>query len=722
MSKLSSWKTVFFLCVFCAVEAISPRAQTLTTLYSFCSQGGTNCTDGAGPLAGVIQGSDGNFYGTTANGGAHDYDFCANGIVGCGTVFKITPSGTQTTIYDFCAKTACADGANPYGALVLGTDGNLYGTTRLGGATDNCPNGCGTIFTITLGGALTTLHNFAGADGANPYAALVQDGNFYGTTYGGGTNGSGTIFSITPGGSLTPLYNFAGADGANPYGGLVLGTDGNLYGTTLNGGTSGLGTIFSIAPGGSLTPLYNFAGGDGANPAGGLVLGNDGNLYGTTLNGGTYADGTIFSISLGGSLTPLHYFNLADGAGPWTLVQGTDGNFYGTTQYGGANAPPYCQHGSFTGCGTIFEITVEGALTTLYSFGGTDGLSPFAGLVQSTNGSFYGTTNYGGASAGNITYDVNQTIGAGGVTGDIVTNGAIGIFTDAEDDVVNWNLLLNDGTNSVDLTPSNSVVFSIGPPTVSATATQLLFNFSATSLSYLLFESTAGPTDGYLCFVSTYCETATPLPPPGSGAEEVSATPNLANFQATILSGTQVIGTATTTTSVGTVFSLAVGLGPFVKTVPTSGGVGTAVMILGNNLTGATSVSFNGTAATFTVVSDTEIQTTVPTGATTGAVQVTTPSGTLNSNVPFQVTAATLVSIAVAPATASIKAGTTQAFTATGTYSDTSTQDITSTVTWASSNTAAATIVSGGVATGVAAGTSMITASLSGITSNSATL
>jgi uncharacterized repeat protein (TIGR03803 family) len=218
--KLSSWKTIFLcvLCLFCAATAISSPAQTgcsaaapcFTSLVSF------NGTNGANPyLISLVQGLNGNLYGTTQYGGAH----------AAGTIFKITPAGTLTNppLYSFCTKTGCADGYYPYAGLVLATNGNFYGTTSNGGA-----HGYGTGFKITPTGTLTTLHSFAGADGADPVAGLVQgtDGNFYGTTHSGGAEGLGTVFKMTPAGTLTnpPLYSFCPkwpscTDGVYPWAG-----------------------------------------------------------------------------------------------------------------------------------------------------------------------------------------------------------------------------------------------------------------------------------------------------------------------------------------------------------------------------------------------------------------------------------------------------------------------------------------------------------------------
>jgi uncharacterized repeat protein (TIGR03803 family) len=344
-------------------------AGALTTLYSSLS------VDGSSPYAGLVQGTDGNLYGTTSDGGAN----------GDGTVFTITPTGTLTTLHSFSS----IDGAGPIAGLAQGTDGNFYGTTSSGGASHYY----GTVFKITPAGTLTTLYSFAWSDGARPSAGLVQgvDGNFYGTARLGGASGDGTVFMVTPTGTLTTLHSFAGSDGKYPQAALVQGTDGILYGTTSEGGTSFNGTVFKITPAGALTTLYSFSGSDGARPSAGLVQGTDGNFYGTTPFGGANGYGTVFKITPAGALTTLHSFAYSDGEEPDTaLVHGTDGNFYGTTPFGGAN-----------GYGTVFKITPAGTLTTLHSFSrGVDGSYPEAGLVQGTDGNFYGTTIDGGAYGG----------------------------------------------------------------------------------------------------------------------------------------------------------------------------------------------------------------------------------------------------------------------------------------------------------------------------------
>jgi len=436
LGKLNRGKRAYAVLVLCAATAIGLPAQTFTTLFSFDGANGATPSETLEPNLPLIQATNGDLYGTTGLGGAN----------GLGTFFKITPAGALTTLYSFSAL--CCSGGNGPVAFVQATSGDFYGTTYSGGATGYA----GAVFKFTPAGALTTLYNFCSqsncTDGYNPNGLIqAANGDFYGTTeYGGAPNQSGTIFKITPSGTLTTLHTFEGTDGAVPFAGLVQATNGDFYGTTSSGGANGCcnGTVFEITPSGAFTTLYSFCSQSGC----------------------------------------------ADGSSPSAaLVQATDGNFYGTAAGGGTNG----------GGGTVFKITPGGTLTTLYSFCSqgtfpdcTDGAIPDAPLAQDTDGSFYGTTPVGG----------------------------------------------------------------------------------------------------------------------GGGC-----------------------GTA----GCGTIFRLSVGLGPFVETRPRFGEVGEAREILGTDLTGATSVSFNGTAAAFTVISPSLIAASVPAGATSGTVQVVTPSGTLSSNVPFRV-------------------------------------------------------------------------------------
>jgi uncharacterized protein (TIGR03437 family) len=331
---------------------------TFTTLYGFCAQ--SDCPDGSLPN-GLVQASDGNLYGTTQTGGANNSQ---------GTVFKITPAGTLTTLYSFCPQSSCADGENPLAGLIQASDGNFYGTTSASGASTHFG---GTVFKITPSGKLTTLYNFCSlascADGSQPAAGLTQgsDGNFYGTTPHGGANtenNDGTVFKITPGGTLTTLHSFCSvsdcADGLSPATGLIQASDGNFYGTSADGGPGG--SVYKITPGGTFTTVYSFCSGgspciDGKTPSAGLIQASDGNLYGTTSTGGVNSSanagaggGTVFKITLSGSLTTVYSFcsqhACADGLGPKAgLIQASDGSFIGATVGGGPH-----------GAGTVFRL------------------------------------------------------------------------------------------------------------------------------------------------------------------------------------------------------------------------------------------------------------------------------------------------------------------------------------------------------------------------------
>jgi uncharacterized repeat protein (TIGR03803 family) len=436
----------------------------------------------------------------------------------------------------------------------------------------------------------TTLHSFDLTDGDDPVGALVQatNGNLYGTTDAGAGNCAGTVFEITTGGVLTTLRCFESTDGSGPRAALVQAPNGNFYGTTYGGGTNNFGTVFEIAPSGTLTTLHSFCSqrnsqgscADGASSHAGLVQGTTGDFYGTTVGGGASGNGTVFKITPSGELTTLHSFcskSCTDGEEPTSgLVQATNGDLYGTTVTGGAS-----------GYGTVFKITPSGELTTLHSFDGTDGANPYAGLVQDSNGDFYGTTTGGGAGNYGKVFKITPS---GALTVLHSFDGADGVNPDAGlvqgTDGNFYGTTYGGGANNF------GTIFEM---TLSGTLTTL-HGFDGTDGDHLdagLVQDTNGDFYGTTS---------------GGGAN---------NY--------------------GTVFSLSVGLGPFVETQTTLGKVGAAVKILGTNLTGATSVTFNGTGAVFRVVSSSEITTTVPTGATTGKIKVGTPSGTLSSNQVFRV-------------------------------------------------------------------------------------
>ncbi len=488
MKRTGFAKTAWIVTLFCVATAVGSHAQAFTTLASFDYSDGNNPTS-------LVQGPDGNFYGTAFFGGTAGSCENFRPGVGCCTVFRVTPTGEITTLHIFCSKANCSDGGQPVGSLVLGPNGNFYGVTEYGGTALSPCTGCGTVFEITPGGKFTSLYSFCSqtncTDGSNPWGglALASNGNLYGTTAFGGAFGDGTVFAITSAGKLTTLYSFCSKtnclDGNLPAAALVQATNGNLYGSTESGGANEQGVLFAITTAGKFTALSSLMGNQPDPNT--MIQAADGNLYGTTYSGGGYGGGSFFTMTLAGDMTYLYYFcpPVNCGTKPAVgVIQATDGNFYGTTSSGGTNE-----------VGTVYRMTPTGGLAVLHSFcsetGCTSGWIP-KGLIQATDGNFYGVTASGGDS----------------------TNCAAGC---------------------------------------------------------------------------------------------------------------------------GTVFRLSTGLAPFVEATPNFGTAGSIAYILGNNLTGTSSVTFNGVPATFSVVSSTYIKAAVPSGATTGTIEVTTPSGTLSSNVAFQV-------------------------------------------------------------------------------------
>ena len=356
----------------------------LTTVYSF-----NGVDTGILPYAGLVQGSDGNFYGTTMWGGTANY----------GTVFKLTPEGTLTRLHSFWRGSTDMgnNGFYPATELIQGTDGNLYSVTEDGGSRGN-----GVVFKVSTSGLFTNLHSFIDFStdgGIYPFSALVQgaDRNYYGIAGGlGGSPYRGNIFKITADGVYTNFHSFTGGnDGAGPDR-LLLGSDGNFYGTTFWGGTNNYGTIFKFTTNGVCTGLYSFTGGSDGRGPGQLMQGTDGNLYGTTQFGAT--NGSVFKFTADGVLTILHTFTGGVEGGYLNgLVQVPDGTLYGTTRYGGT-----------AGNGTIFKITGQGTFISLYSFPGAtnDGITPVAGLVQGIDGYFYGSTYAGGASSNGTIFKI----------------------------------------------------------------------------------------------------------------------------------------------------------------------------------------------------------------------------------------------------------------------------------------------------------------------------
>jgi uncharacterized repeat protein (TIGR03803 family) len=340
-------------------------------------------TDGADSTAPLIQATDGNLYGTAQNGGSG----------GFGTAFQMTPSGQFTLLHQFQG----ADGQTPVGGLLEASDGNLYGTTATGSGTVSY----GTCFRLTLAGQLTTIYKLVNTTAYQPRATLIQgtDGMLYGTAAAGGAFGDGSIFRITTAGQATVLYSFVQSTGFGLYSGLYQASDGNLYTMTFYGGPYpntfyAYGVICRITTDGQTTPVHPFDGGEGYYPYGALVQAADGNLYGATGGGGDHGIGTLFRTTLDGHLTILHSFDFTDGNFPvGPFVVGKDGALYGATLYNGPGS------GASTSHGTIFRITTGGSFQTVYGFNQqAQGIEPRGALILAKDGNFYGTTFGGGTN------------------------------------------------------------------------------------------------------------------------------------------------------------------------------------------------------------------------------------------------------------------------------------------------------------------------------------
>ena len=465
-SKRSSRPIGWWLAILLAglVSTGLARGQAVTVLDSF------NGANGAIPSA-LILASDGNFYGTTCTGGSN----------GSGCVYQVTPAGVVTILHSFGMVTN--DGAMPTAGLIQASDGNLYGTTSRGGAASK-----GTVYSITLGGVETVVYSFGAVanDGATPHGSLVQgsDNLLYGTTSAGGSAGNGTIFSMTLLGSETILHNFGdntvANDGSTPEVALTSDGQGNFYGTTFAGGAGNAGTVFVMNALKQVSTLYSFdrptvisfssgnsssvlGGPGGYGPDSRLTLGLDGNLYGTTAGSG-YGFGAIYKITPQGQESVLHYFG--DGSLPIdghaflplvenvenVLTEDSGGNFYGTTAFGGA-----------AGLGTLYELTAGGQVSILHSFGATfsDGILPLSGVVLGSGGTLYGTTGAGGLVGLNPTGEMlDETTGSR----DLNSTGS-GITVLPAINLSN-TLTLNSG-NLLVMDSSNPLLFGGNPGTFS---------------------------------------------------------------------------------------------------------------------------------------------------------------------------------------------------------------------------------------------------------------
>lgn len=381
-----------------AMAAWSPAASAQAA-YHIVHDFADTTTGGRYPAAPLLQTADGTFYGTTEEGGP----------AGTGTVFKMTADGTVTQLHAFGE---IPDAEYPSGGLLLASDGNFYGLTSGGG-----PGFGGAIYRMTPSGSVTVLQTFDlfSTGPHDPVGTLAQapDGYLYGVTENGGAINRGTIFRMALDGTFAVIHEFTVLDGGVPQAGLIRATDGNFYGTTTIGGGGpgcggiGCGTVYRVTPAGDLTIIHTFAGGAaGDRPQASVVQARDGNLYGTTQLGGALNGGTIFRVSLDGAFLQLHGFgSLTEGFDPHELIEGFDGYFYGTTNEG-----PGFGCGGF-GCGTIFRMDLAGSVQALHEFTGVpDGVAPYAGLTQAADGTLYGTTTIGGATADGTIFQLDPEV------------------------------------------------------------------------------------------------------------------------------------------------------------------------------------------------------------------------------------------------------------------------------------------------------------------------
>jgi uncharacterized repeat protein (TIGR03803 family) len=580
----------------------------------------------------MAQGRDANLYSTIANGGTNSG----------GTAYVMTATGQLTTLYNFCMLTSCTDGEIPEGGLTLGFNGNFYGTTQGGGA-----KAAGTIFKLTSSGALTTLYSFTnGTDDSAPSFTLLQgqDGNLYGVSEEQYNGQCGAFFRITPSGSFSVLHDFTCKDGASPN--LpTQGTDGNFYGTALLGGANNLGSIYKITPAGTPTVLHSFTGypNDGTEPVGVLVQANDGNFYGVTYKGGAHNQGSVFKITPAGAYTMIYSFNYSsptfDGQLPYAgLTLGSDGNLYGTTANGGKNS----------NAGTIFQITTAGKETVLYNFcaqtGCVDGFYPESPLVLHTNGKFYGTTT-GNSLGGGVFYgfdvglkplvDALNWEGKVGATVELLGQG----FTGTTGVSFNGVSATFDNSSDTYMTAVVPVGATTGPITVSTFTNTLKSNVKFLVTPQI--KSFTPPSGAVGTSVTITGVSLTQTRGVGFG----DYTPG----KFTVNSDTQVTaivpeGAVTGPVGIETAGGIAI-FGKFTVTpavlnfTPTSGPVGTTVTINGTSFAGANKVTFGGVAATsFQVINDQQVKALVPNGAVTGPIAVTTSSGTGTSSQNFTVT------------------------------------------------------------------------------------
>lgn len=529
----------------CALLALFAAAPLHSQTYQDLYDFG--CGTGCAPsdYGRLTQGTDGNLYGTDSSGGAFDF----------GSIFKVDPSGSPYTgLWDF---DGAPTGQVPLGALTLASaDGNFYGTTSGGGTFGN-----GTLFRFNpTSNFITVLHQFSDTEGPPTVPPVeAKDKNLYGLT------NTGTTYRLTvASGTFALLPNKTPAGGTDAP--LFLASDGNLYGTTILGGKSNLGTVFRMTTAGKIQVIHNFSGADGFQPLGPLVQGKDGNLYGTTYYGGGVpgVQGTVYKITLSPmTFTTLHNFIGTDGGNPTAgLMSATDGNLYGTTTYGGANL-----------VGTLFTITTGGVFTKLFDFsdtgvGGVSGANPWTTMMEDTNGLFYGLTVSGVIQPGTF-YSVTPA------------NVKLNITL-----CCNWWLVLDQPVNILGNNLTGAVSVSFG---------SVAAQFRPGSETYLTAKVPSGAVDG---LITVTLATGQQL----QSQQAVHILPKITNLD------------------------------------PSSGAVGTQVNITGGGFAGTSKVTFGGVATgNFTVITPALIQATVPAGAVTGKIVVTTPNGTATSKQTFTV-------------------------------------------------------------------------------------
>jgi uncharacterized repeat protein (TIGR03803 family) len=366
---------ITFAAVFIFAGAILPaQAQTPTTLHSFKE----GSTDACEPEDNIVQGRDGNIYGVGLGCGTN----------GTGAVYKISPSGTESVVYNFLSTWS-----NCFSGLTIGSDGNFYGTCF------STPGGNGSIFQVTPAGGFTDKHDFTGEYGdTEPEYAPIQgtDGNFYGVT-GDNPYTCGNVYQLTSAGVYKNLHTFSGSD-CGPASSLFQASDGNLYGTLYNCTLSAsLGCVYKISTAGVFKEIYGFASATGYSPCTGVIQGKDGKLYGATNDGAANGFGNIYKLTTAGVFTDFHDFDqttdasCVDNVGRTNvnLLQVTDGSFYGVN---GAYGP--------AGGGSIYKLTSAGVFTAfLLPNPPVDGNAPLSTLLQNTNGLAYGTTPSGGPTS-----------------------------------------------------------------------------------------------------------------------------------------------------------------------------------------------------------------------------------------------------------------------------------------------------------------------------------